>query len=267
MSEVTKVQPVNLNEMQPTTPATLVQMAVSQGADLERIEKLMELQTKWEEGQARKAFTIAMTEFRSNCPAIDKNAKGHNSKYATLAHTLELIKEPLSQNGLSHNWQTKQSENGIITVTCFVTHNLGYKESTQLSALGDTSGSKNQIQGIGSTISYLQRYTLFSILGLASAGQDDDGKESSSNNQSADAVEAEWIKRVASWRELIPSIHAIKEGIATGNLEGAIESWRELSEEEHRELWFPAPSKGGILTTQERTVIKSDEWAEVGRGL
>lgn len=42
-----------------------------------------------------------------------------------------------------------------------------------MSASADTSGSKNSIQAIGSTITYLQRYTLFSILGLASTDDDD----------------------------------------------------------------------------------------------
>ena len=44
-----------------------------------------------------------------------------------------------------------------------------------MSASADTSGSKNSIQAIGSTVSYLERYTLYAILGLASADQDDDG--------------------------------------------------------------------------------------------
>jgi hypothetical protein len=252
---------------QAPTPATLLQMAVEQGADLDRLERLMGLQERWEDNEAKKAFTIAMTSFRSQCPQIDKDKKGHNSKYATLAHTLDLVREPMSSNGLSHRWETEQQENGIVSVTCFVTHSLGFKESTKLVACGDTSGSKNAIQAIGSTISYLQRYTLFSILGLASADQDDDGKSSGDSSQSAAAVEEKWIKKIIALRELIPSIQAIKTGIATQNLEGAIEAWRELSRDEQNELWFPAPTQGGILTTEERTVIKSDEWASVGRGL
>jgi hypothetical protein len=40
----------------------------------------------------------------------------------------------------------------------------------------DTSGSKNAIQSIASTITYLQRYTLFAATGLAADDQDDDGK-------------------------------------------------------------------------------------------
>ena len=60
-------------------------------------------------------------------------------------------------------------------MSCCVTHILGHTECTTLSELPDESGSKNSIQAIGSTVSYLQRYTLFSILGLASKEMDNDG--------------------------------------------------------------------------------------------
>ena len=43
-----------------------------------------------------------------------------------------------------------------------------------MTAPPDGSGKKNQIQQIASTVTYLERYTLFAILGLASADQDDD---------------------------------------------------------------------------------------------
>jgi hypothetical protein len=52
-----------------------------------------------------------------------------------------------------------------------------------LRAGADQSGAKNSIQAIGSTISYLQRYTLKAALGLAAAN-DDDGKASGSTEAS-----------------------------------------------------------------------------------
>ena len=45
-----------------------------------------------------------------------------------------------------------------------------------LSAPPDSSGSKNSIQAIASTLTYLQRYTLLSITGLAASEADDDGR-------------------------------------------------------------------------------------------
>jgi hypothetical protein len=159
---------------QPVTPAQMLQMAVEQGADLDKLTKLMDLQDRWEAAQSRKAYTVSMAKFREICPSIQKTRKAHNSQYAGLAETLAQIKPAMSSNGLSHTWKTNQ-EGAFISVTCIVTHIDGHIESTTLGAGADSSGSKNSIQAIGSTISYLERYTLFAILGLASGDQDDDG--------------------------------------------------------------------------------------------
>jgi len=109
-------------------------------------------------------------------PTIERNKKGHNSKYAGLAETISEISEAMVANGLSHSWKTTQDEKSI-SVTCCVTHVLGHEECTALREFPDKSGSKNDIQAIGSTVSYLQRYTLFSILGLASKEADTDGSD------------------------------------------------------------------------------------------
>lgn len=159
------------------TPNTLLALAVEGGADPDRLDKLMALQERWEANQAKKAYVEAMAQFRSECPAIDKTKNGHNNKYAGLSETIEAIKGLLSRCGLSHTWKTNQ-ENGTITVRCVVTHVLGHSEETSLTAAPDTTGSKNPIQAIGSTVSYLERYTLFALLGLASQEMDDDGSGS-----------------------------------------------------------------------------------------
>ena len=62
-------------------------------------------------------------------------------------------------------------------------------------------------------------------------------------------------------RELVTSISAIKEGIATGDLASACEEWVGLTEEEKKSIWV-APTKGGLFTTNEREVMKSSEFRE-----
>jgi len=164
------------------TPNMLLQMAVSGGADVEKLEKLMELQERHEKNEARKAYVRAMTAFKNNPPKIDKDkAVGYSTskgdvgyKHATLWNVTEKINEGLSKHGLSASWTTKQ-DNGNVTVTCVITHELGHSESTSLTASPDTSGSKNGIQAIGSTISYLERYTVLALTGLATHDMDDDG--------------------------------------------------------------------------------------------
>jgi len=160
------------------TPADMIRMAVAGGADLEKLEKLLCLQERWEANEAKKAYNQAIAEFKKNPPEIDKDKtvqyKEVKYNHASLFNVVEKITAELSKHGLSVAWTTHQ--NGQVVVTCRITHVQGHSEETTLSAPADSSGSKNSIQAIGSTVTYLQRYTLLSALGLATKDQDDDGR-------------------------------------------------------------------------------------------
>ena len=162
------------------TPMDMLRIAVEKNADLDKLAKLMDLQERYEANQARKAFVEALSAFKANPPTVikDKSASFGQGKatydYVSLPQVVAVIAPALSEHGLSHRWSTTQSEAGI-SVTCTLTHVMGHSESITLSAGADTSGSKNSIQAIGSTLSYLERYTLLGITGLAAADMDDDG--------------------------------------------------------------------------------------------
>jgi hypothetical protein len=70
-----------------------------------------------------------------------------------------------------------------------------------MSAPDDQSGGKNAIQARGSTVTYLQRYTLLSAFGLVAADEDDDGRkgvkpEPPPADEFADLLGA-WISKTA----------------------------------------------------------------------
>lgn len=169
-----------------TNPSVLLHMAVQQGADLDRLERLMALQERWEANEARKAFHAAMAAFHSEPITIGKDKhvdytskSGIRTQYdhATLGNIVKVVVPRLGMHDLSHSWEPARTEGGRVTVTCRVTHKQGHTESVTLDAPLDDSGGKNNIQALGSAITYLQRYTLIAILGLATEDQDDDGRE------------------------------------------------------------------------------------------
>lgn len=168
-------------ESKNNSPAEMFKIAVSGGADLDKLDKLLTLQERWEANEARKAYHVAMAEFKKNPPHIDKDktvsfstTSGRTQyNHATLANVTNKINSALSSHGLTASWRTQQ--NGTISVTCRITHSQGHFEETTLSAPADNSGSKNAIQQIGSTITYLERYTLLALTGLATEDMDDDG--------------------------------------------------------------------------------------------
>jgi hypothetical protein len=167
------------DQPQEVTPMSLLQTAVSNGADIDKLGKLMDLQLRWEANNARKAFVKAMNAFKADAPEIFKDRqvayKDVAYKYATLANVCDKVTGTLSKHGISHRWRTEQSE-AVIRVTCILTHELGHFEETTLSAMPDATGSKNAIQAIGSTVKYLQRYTLLAATGLEAGNEDNDGQ-------------------------------------------------------------------------------------------
>ena len=145
---------------------------------------LLDAQLKYEANEARKAYAEAMAAFKMHPPEIvkDRSVEYLKVKYnhATLANVTTCINTGLSEHGLTAAWQTEQipateREKTKVRVTCKITHIFGHSESTSLAAEPDNSGSKNAIQAIGSTVTYLQRYTLLALTGLATCEQDDDG--------------------------------------------------------------------------------------------
>ncbi len=174
-----------LVETSSTSPVQIIEKAISGGADLEKLKGLMELQERWEGNEARKEYNISMAEFKANPPKIIKDMHvryktkaGQIIEYdhASLANICNAISSELSKYGLSASWRTKQ--NGNIFVTCKINHIKGHSEETTLSSGADTSGYKNSIQAMASTITYLERYTLLALTGLATYDQDDDGIKS-----------------------------------------------------------------------------------------
>lgn len=154
-------------------PSNMIDKAIAQGAGVEVIEKLMGLQERWDANQARKLFNEAVAAAKAEIPSIDRNREGHNKKrYMDFSAIAKIVDPVLSKNGLSYRFTTEQGDK--INVTCVLFHSAGHSEKTTLSGPADTTGNKNAIQAIGSTLTYLQRYSLVQMLGLA-ASDDDDG--------------------------------------------------------------------------------------------
>jgi ERF superfamily len=162
--------------------------AVDSGADLKRLEKLMELHERYEANEARKAFSAAMARFRSEPMEILKKKYvdipgGAKFHHAEIGEVCDAIIPAMSKHGLRHQWITAQRADGMVQVTCRVTHELGHFEDTTLFAPPDDSGKKNLVQQVASTVTYLERYTLLAATGTAAKGIDTDGADPSGGDK------------------------------------------------------------------------------------
>jgi hypothetical protein len=171
------------------------------------------------------------------------------SSYADLTSVIKAIKQPFSDNGLSYTQFPVSNEHGVGVST-----RLMHISGQWLEMEYTLPTVKKDPQASGSAITYARRYALQSIAGIPTA--DDDAESAMLRGE-----KSEQEKYQDMIMDLMPSVKAIKDGIATGDYATANEAWKELSTTEKELLWI-APSKGGVFTTKERATMKTSEFRE-----
>lgn len=149
-------------------------VALDPNADVLKLEKMIELQERVMNRQAKEQFDSAMLSFQIEKGVIEKASVANRTKYAKLEHIQTVVDPVLRKFGLFVRWNTQTNDNGKIRVTCICSHVGGHSETSSMDVSSDKSGSKNEIQAEGSAITYAQRYTMKSLLGLVIA-EDTDG--------------------------------------------------------------------------------------------
>lgn len=197
------------------TPDQMAFQLIKSGADFQSVREMVALSKELAAEKARNAFNEAVAAAKAEIPVVTKNAKGHNGKtYANFAAYAAVVDPVIAKHGLRYRFRTDQTDR--ITVTCVLSHKDGHSEENSLAGPADNSGSKNAIQAIGSTLTYLQRYTLIQALGLA-ASDDDDGR---SHGKSDDQLRTITEDQQIAIREMIEASGADeKRFLKIGNLE------------------------------------------------
>ncbi|TEA78674.1 ERF family protein [Allopusillimonas ginsengisoli] len=196
------------------TPADLLRIAVEQGADLDKLERLMDLQDRYNAAQAKRAYDEAFAAFKAEAVKIVKNkaVEGNSplagKRYAELHDIVKAVTPALSKHGLSSSWKLTKDEKDWMEVTCYLRHVGGHQESVSMGGPPDTGGAKNAIQARASTKTYLERYTLKAITGLSEENDDTDG------NVYKQAALDEWVEKAQSAKSASELIRIKRDGNA-----------------------------------------------------
>lgn len=201
----------------------LIMMAIQKDFDVDRLEKLLNMQERHEKRQAEKAFYQAMAEFKRHPPQILKDTSAivptkagtMQYRYARLGAICTALTEALATHGLSASWKTVQ-ERQQITVTCTLEHRDGHTRSTSLSGPMSDRGI-SEVQKMASTVTYLERYTLLAITGIATLDQDDDDASATQKPQLPRAGRKIEPKQTAERHEQAGTVVGIVEDIAKGS--------------------------------------------------
>jgi hypothetical protein len=219
-------KPYSKREDEATTgvpaPTNLMQALAIAAADprmeIAKVEKLWAMHKEMKAAAAKEAFVAAVAAFKANPPTVykDKTNSQYGSRYTSIGNLVNTVNAALSPHGLTARWNIAQEQH--ITVTCFLTHALGHSESCSLTAPADTSGQKNPLQQIKSTVTYLKLATFEAVTGVASAdgNADDDGNGAASMPESEVQGFIAQIKKAttkekakAAWRAGVKACEAI----------------------------------------------------------
>lgn len=189
------------------SPAALMLRALNQGADLDKVEKMLDLQERWERREAEKAFRDAFAAFRGENIIIPKTkhvdrGRGGSFDQAEYDEVCSRLSPALSRHGFSFRHDQKFGHRRIVTegvendigwvwVTCYLEHRLGHTERLELEGPPGDLPVNTPTQNMQTTASYLKRQSLLAITGTATGGEDDEARMRQRQNAASTEGEPE----------------------------------------------------------------------------
>ena len=193
---------------QGSSPAEMIRMAVSGGADLDKLEKLLALQERFEANEARKIFARDFAIAQANILPVVKNKYNQQtkSKYADLSDVIETTQPIYTKEGFSVTFDEGESPLPEHTrILADVIHHAGHTRSYHYDVPLDGKGiqgnaNMTKIHGKASSTSYGRRYLMCMIWNIPT----------SDNDGNTIAVEVITEKQLHELRDMI-----IEKGIET----------------------------------------------------
>ena len=210
MTKVQEATPDLLNEIAPPKPtrakavarveqlpppapmnmlAIIANAASNPAVDVSKMRELLTMQREIIAEEARIAFTEDFVAMAPEMPSINRDGKiviegkagrrGQSTPYSTFENMYQIISPILSRHGFRY-WSEPDlgNEQSPIVMRGHLDHIKGHGKTCAIPLPFETSGSKNNVQGVGSSLSYGRRYCLInlcSIISHAPSDRDDDG--------------------------------------------------------------------------------------------
>jgi hypothetical protein len=160
------------------------QLARDKTIDADRLEKLIHLQERIMDRNAKMAFNAAFTAMSDQLPVIKRNGRitdkhgNLRSRYSKYEDIQRVCKPVLKAHGFAirHRTEWPTDKPGTIRVVGILAHLEGHSEESAFEAPPDKNDYRTAIQDEGSTVSYGRRYTTIDVLNLEQEGVDNDGQ-------------------------------------------------------------------------------------------
>lgn len=160
---------------------SLIELAIRQDVDIEKLEKLIQLKNAEEERQCKKEFEAHFNEMQKEFipvardrAAVDVVEAKTLYKYCPLESILKVYAPIIAKHGFSYRWEEGLLESGDKRVCCIVS-GYGYEKrgNVDIPLLAATKFT-NAIQQRGTATSYGKRYSFINSFGVIIEDEDDE---------------------------------------------------------------------------------------------
>ncbi len=169
--------------------AVIAELGASPNMSPDNMRALLDMQKEIVAEQRRMDFNTAFIALQAELPTIAQDGKIEVRKkdssgertgvvqqatpYATFNGIMKAIQPLLTKHGFSLSFATEPTTTGILMVKGFLDHAAGGQRSTAFPLPAESSGSKNNVQGWGSSLSYGKRYCTIALLNIVSGAKED----------------------------------------------------------------------------------------------
>lgn len=162
------------------SPSEMIMAAISEKVDLDKTERLLDIQVKWEANEAKKVFAASFAEAQKNMQTVVKkriNSQTH-SKYAELGDVIEITQPIYTKEGFSLMfYEGDCPKENYIRVYVDILHSAGHIVTRHYDVPMDGKGLRGNdnmtaIHGKASSVSYGRRYLMYMIWNIPTADND-----------------------------------------------------------------------------------------------
>jgi len=159
------------------TPLSILHEAMERGVSPDHLERLLDLQERWEKNRAAEAFATAITGFQAECPTVFKSRQAGKEgdkmryKFASFDDVMQQAAPLLSKWKIAVSFRTEQAQ-AALKVICRVRVGIHYEDhefTTPIPAM-----SVNDTQKFGAALSYAKRYCFCAALNIVTTDRDTD---------------------------------------------------------------------------------------------
>jgi hypothetical protein len=184
MSESTEVMqaPDARAPVQGGDVTSLVQFAIEQNVSVEVLERLVALQERVSDRNARSSYTEALSAVQAELSEIPKNKEAkirtksgasYSYHYATLDQIARVVRPALARHGFSYSWDSEVNS-GVLKATCYLQHVDGHTGTATFTCPTDSKADMSGSQQVSAALTTAKRQSLVQVLGLAIAEDDTD---------------------------------------------------------------------------------------------